>query len=81
MSQLLVTFFSSHVAMETELVMEEAGLQGRLIPLPPAIHAGCGLALLCDGVHREAVLDLMAARRLPYEALYAGHPGSWQEAP
>ena len=80
MNRLLVTFSSSHVAMETELLLEEQGLAVRLIPLPPQVHAGCGLALLCEVHLRESVLALMAEKGLPYEKTYTGSTGSWQEA-
>ena len=80
MTKLLVTFFSSHAAMEAELLLEEAGLPGRLIPLPPQVHAGCGLALLCDPRHREMVLSLMARHQLAYEELYTGQRGRWTPA-
>lgn len=80
MSRLLVTFSSSHVAMETELLLEEAGLPVRLIPLPPQVHAGCGLALLCDLDLMDTVLSLMEENRLPHEGLYTGRPGEWSKA-
>ena len=43
----LITFHSSHAAMEAELLGEEAGFSCRLVPLPPDISAGCGLVLMC----------------------------------
>lgn len=80
MTKLLVTFFSSHAAMEAELLMEEAGLPGRLIPLPPQVHAGCGLALLCGIGDQEAALALLARHQVPHENLYTGDRGGWEPA-
>lgn len=43
--QLVVTFATTTAAMEMEQRAEKAEISGRLIPLPSAISAGCGLAL------------------------------------
>ena len=42
--QCVVTFQTTTEAMTFEEVAKEAGLSGRIIPLPRAIAAGCGLA-------------------------------------
>lgn len=41
---LVAAFDRTTDAMEVERVCGTAGVPGRLIPLPPAIDAGCGLA-------------------------------------
>ncbi len=41
----IITFESTHTAIATEKQLASAGLNVRLIPVPPQITAGCGLAL------------------------------------
>ena len=42
--RLIVAFFSTHDAMAFEDYCGSHGAEGRLIPLPKEISAGCGLA-------------------------------------
>lgn len=42
--RLIVTFHTTTEAMAFEDAAKDAGLNGRLIPVPPAITAGCGMA-------------------------------------
>ena len=42
--RLIVAFYTTHDAMAFEERCLEAGEEGRLIPLPKEISAGCGLA-------------------------------------
>ena len=42
--RVIVAFHSTHDAIAFESACEKAGRDGRLIPLPREISAGCGLA-------------------------------------
>lgn len=42
--KLIVTFHTTTAAMAMELACDQAGLPGRLIPVPRKITAGCGMA-------------------------------------
>ena len=42
--RLIVAFFTTHDAMAFEDFCHGRGVEGRLIPLPREISAGCGLA-------------------------------------
>ena len=42
--RLVIAFHSTHDAMSFEEACKTAGAEGRLIPLPKEISAGCGLA-------------------------------------
>ena len=42
--RLIVAFYTTHDAMAFEDFCAEKGVEGRLIPLPREISAGCGLA-------------------------------------
>ena len=40
----VITFDSTSQAMKMEKISKQNKFEGRLIPLPPIISAGCGLA-------------------------------------
>lgn len=43
-NHLIIAFYSTHDAMAFEEICRRRGADGRLIPLPKEISAGCGLA-------------------------------------
>ncbi len=45
---LIVAFDSSHDAIKAETVCAREDLAVRLIPIPPEVSAGCGLALRAE---------------------------------
>lgn len=57
--QLLITFSSTVQAMSMETQAHAAGLPGRLIPVPTAITAGCGLAYKAPLDSCAQLLELM----------------------
>ena len=57
--KLVVTFHTTTDAMAMEKACKEAGAPGRLIPVPRAISAGCGLSWCADLTDREQILDVM----------------------
>lgn len=65
--QLLITFSSTVQAMSMEAQAHAAGLPGRLIPVPTAITAGCGLAYKAPLDSRAQLLALMAEAGLEPE--------------
>ncbi len=57
--KLVVTFHTTADAMAMEKACKEKQVPGRLIPVPRAISAGCGLAW-CTGLEdRKAIEELM----------------------
>ena len=68
--QLLVTFSSTVQAMAFEQAAWEAGLPGRLIPVPKAITAGCGLAYKAPPEARKAVEALLSERECAIEGIW-----------
>ncbi|WP_406676279.1 DUF3343 domain-containing protein [Moorella sp. ACPs] len=57
----LLTFPSTYYALKAEKIVQGAGLQGRLIPMPRELSSLCGLALeLEPGISAHA-LDLLQA--------------------
>ena len=68
--RLVVAFATTTAAMKLEKEAALAGLDGRIIPLPPVISAGCGLAFCTQPMRREAVRRLLAERQIPFSGLY-----------
>ena len=42
---IIVAFESTHDAIKSETLTGRGGIASRLIPIPPEVSAGCGLAL------------------------------------
>ena len=68
--QCVVTFQTTTEAMTFEEVAKEAGLSGRIIPLPRAIATGCGLAWREDPKYRVLLEKLLNEHNLAYDRVY-----------
>lgn len=65
--RLFVTFHTTAAAMAMEKYGAQAGLDGRLMPVPRALSADCGIAW-CGRVEQRAQTQaLLDARELEYE--------------
>lgn len=58
--RLIVTFHQTADAMQMEKICHAQGIPGRLIPVPSAISAGCGM---CWSAPPEAKDEILAAMR------------------
>lgn len=67
----VVTFRTTAAAMEMERTCKAAGVPGRLIPVPRTITAGCGMCWAAPPAAREAVEELVMARHLMIDGIYA----------
>lgn len=56
---LIIAFHSTHDAMAFEEICLAEGAEGRLIPLPKEISAGCGLAWCAKPDSEETLLGLL----------------------
>ena len=65
----VVAFHSTADAFAMEDAGAEAGLLGRLIPVPLQITAGCGLAWSEPADNRAALEEVLEKRGLRYELL------------
>ena len=54
MEPYLVTFSSTHAALAFEAAF---GAEGRLVPVPPDVRAGCGMALRFMAISDERAVD------------------------
>lgn len=58
-NKLIITFHTTAEAMAMEEACKERCAQGRLIPVPRSITAGCGLAWCAPPQSEEALRSLM----------------------
>ena len=57
--KLVVTFHTTADAMAMEKACKEHGVPGRIIPVPRAISAGCGLSWCAALTDREEIVRMM----------------------
>lgn len=57
--KLVVTFHTTADAMAMEKACKEHNVPGRIIPVPRAISAGCGLAWCAELDEREQISNMM----------------------
>ena len=62
--RLLVAFYTTHDAMAFEDFCGESGIEGRLIPLPREISAGCGLAWSAPPEDEPQVREILQAAQI-----------------
>ena len=68
--KLVITFHTTTEAMAMESACRKEGADGRLIPVPRVISAGCGLAW-CAGLSSEGTLTvLMASHSIRAQGIY-----------
>ena len=67
----VITFATTSAAMAMERCCREGGLPGRLIPVPRSITAGCGMCWAAPPDAREALEELVMARHLMIDGIYA----------
>jgi len=68
--KLVITFYTTTDAMAMERVCKETGAGGRLIPVPRAISAGCGLAWCADLSCEGALTALMLEKGITCQAIH-----------
>ena len=68
--RLFFSFAATAAAMEAERLCREAGLPGRLVPVPRQITAGCGLAWMSAPEQEPALRGFFEARELDFEDSY-----------
>ena len=66
----VVTFHTTTGAMHMEKVAKENGAQGRLIPVPRVISAGCGLSWREPIDNKETILTLIKENDIEMDEVY-----------
>lgn len=65
---LVFSFSSTKYAIASEAAVSK--IEARLIPIPPEISAGCGLALRANIDDKEKILKLLQNANIEYEGMY-----------
>lgn len=68
--QCVVTFHTTTQAMAFENASKESGLEGRLIPIPTIISAGCGLAWRENPDNCTLVEKILKEHNISYDKIY-----------
>lgn len=68
--KLIVTFHTTADAMAMEKACKEREVPGRLIPVPRAISAGCGLSWCTDLGERENIKVMMQSVGIEEEDIH-----------
>lgn len=68
--KLVVTFHTIADAMAMEKACKEQNVPGRIIPVPRAISAGCGLSWCADLEDREQIVSMMKETGIEEEAMH-----------
>jgi len=67
--QLVITFPSTIMAMKMEKEMQEINAPGRIIPVPKAITASCGLAYITEPEQEHQMVEWMHERQIDYDKM------------
>ena len=68
--KLVITFYTTTEAMAMERICREAQADGRLIPVPRAISAGCGLAWCADPSCEADLIALMGEKGITHQGIH-----------
>ena len=68
--KLVITFHTTTEAMAMESACKKEGADGRLIPVPRIISAGCGLAWCAAPESENALTALMQRHRIAPQGVY-----------
>jgi len=66
----LITFEHTTSAMAMEKLCKEKALEGRIIPVPRSITAGCGLSFCCPLSNRQLMEEAMKENHISYSGIY-----------
>ena len=68
--KLVVTFHTTADAMAMEKACKEQEVPGRIIPVPRAISAGCGLSWCAELSDREQIMAMMKKTGIEEEEIH-----------
>lgn len=66
---LIIAFKTTSMAYYMEKLRKEESLDGRLIPLPKVISAGCGVAFATKIFNKDYWIDYMQTKKVEYESI------------
>lgn len=68
--KLIVTFHTTADAMAMEKECKKREVPGRIIPVPRAISAGCGLSWCAELTDREQIVEMMKTVGIKEEEIH-----------
>jgi len=68
--KLVITFPSTHYALKAEKVLEEAGLEIELIPVPRELSSSCGLAITILEEEEDKAVEILRENRVETEGVH-----------
>lgn len=68
--RLVITFYTTTAAMAMENICKASGADGRIIPVPSAITADCGLAWCAKNESEDVLLELMVRHNITPQGIY-----------
>ena len=69
-AKVVITFHTTTDAMAMESLCKARSISGRMIPVPGAISADCGLAWCAEPQMEETLLNAMKTAGIPYQSIY-----------
>ena len=75
--EVILTFATSNHAIKAENILMKNNLTVRVMPLPPAIRAGCGLCLRIVLPELNGARVLLAREDVPIEGIYRKDSGNY----
>lgn len=66
---LIVTFHTTAAAFQMESMAKDMGFEGRIIPVPREISAGCGLAWRDEKDKQDEIKKCLENQNIEYEKL------------
>ena len=68
--KIVVTFVNTTDAMKMEAICTEKNVQGRTIPVPKVISAGCGLAWCSEPENENVIREVLKFAGLKEQAIH-----------
>lgn len=68
--KILITFEHTTSAMAMEKLCKEKGIEGRIIPIPRIITAGCGLSFCCPLSNLQIMEKVMREHEISFSGIY-----------
>lgn len=68
--KMVITFYTTTAAMAMEACCRRREVQGRLIPVPGMISAGCGLAWCAETAQEKDLLAVMQEEGICCQGVY-----------
>lgn len=67
---IVMSFKSTHDAIKAETLVKRNNVDARLIPLPPEVSAGCGLALRLKEEDKNRVIKILEESLVTPDGVY-----------